>query len=266
MTDRLFKREANLILKNDNGSFDYSGLRFAFDVKKNIKKETNTAKIDIYNLREASRSQFEVKNSVITLNAGYETTISAIFKGHIDTVKHYYKGPDLITQIVANDGQIQYRRTRFDKSYPSGATITSIIRDISTTIGLPLYVADDVDLTVRYGQSVAFLGLAKNALDTVCNKIGVLWSIQDQVLQLVKEDSSTQPDLILINKNTGMIHYPTKTEEGVKFKSLILPALTPGRKVKIESEFIKGIFVAQNVSHVGDIRGSDFATDCEAYG
>ena len=264
MSDRLFKREANLILKNDNGRFEYSGLRFAFDVKKNIKKEMNTAKIEIYNLREASRHEFELEGSVVNLQAGYETTISAIFKGHVDTVKNYYNGPDLITQIIANDGDVEYRRTRFDKSYPAGASIDKIVKDISTAIGLPLYKSSDVNLDVKYGQSVAFTGLAKQALDTVCNKLNVIWSIQDGVLQLVNADSPNQPDVILINKNTGMIHYPTKTKEGIQFKSLMLPALTPGRKIKLESEFINGDFIAQNVSHIGDVRGTDFMTECEA--
>ena len=264
MNNKLFNRKVILNLRNSDGVFAYEHFKISFDIKKTIEKEMNTAEIQIYNLGEASRSRFEQDKAKVDLQAGYESNISGIFKGTITDVNHFYADADLITKIIATDGDEEYVKTRFDKGYPKGATSYNILKDIANTLGVPLLVASDLDLTAKYNQSVAFSGLARKALTTVCRKVGAIWSIQNEVLQVVKQGSSIQNTVISINKDTGMINYPTKRKEGIQFKSLLIPSLSPGRKTTLDSTFIKGTFVAQSVGHVGDNRDSDFVTNCEA--
>ena len=90
------------------------------------------------------------------------------------------------------------------------------------------------------------------------------WSVQDETLQVTKTGKPTDEAAILLNKETGLVDVPSKTDKGVQFSSLLQPRIRPGRRIKIESQAIKGEFTVTKVTHRGESHFGEHRSDCEA--
>ena len=240
-------------------------LRMKFKGKKTEESKPNTMEIEVYNLSKDTRTDLEGKKTSIILEAGYEETTEVIFTGNITKVVHQKDGPDIISKIEVADGGNKYRNARISKGIPPGAKLTQAIDELIKAMDLTKGPVIGVPKG-QYANGVTLQGLAKDRLDEICKSNGLRWSIQDGSIQIIPEKMTTLDSVIIVAPDTGMIGSPNKTKNGVEFKTLLLPVLKPGKRVKIESKFINGIFKVANVAHSGDSRQGDFVTECEAFG
>ncbi|HEX5035073.1 MAG TPA: hypothetical protein VFW62_11380, partial [bacterium] len=51
---------------------------------------------------------------------------------------------------------------------------------------------------------------------------------------------------------------------GIEFQCLLRPSLLPGRRVRVDSDALKGVFKLTKVSHQGDNMKGDFLSECES--
>jgi hypothetical protein len=242
-----------------------SELRIKFKCKKNEESKPNTMELEIYNLSKNTRTNLEGKNTTIILEAGYEDTTEVIFNGNVTKVIHSKEGPDIISKIELADGGNKYRNARISKGIPPGAKVKQVINELVLSMGLTQGPIIGVPNT-QYANGITLQGLTKDRLDEVCKSHGLRWSIQDGAVQIVPENKTTLDTVVVMSPDTGLIGSPNKTKDGVEFKSLLQPVLKPGKRVKIESLFINGIFKIANVGHSGDSKEGDFITECEAFG
>ena len=106
---------------------------------------------------------------------------------------------------------------------------------------------------------------AQRELDRLCKTLGYDWSIQDGQLQLLGARDTIEPgDAIVLNPASGMIGTPEPGENGiVEVRSLLIPQLSPGRRVKLEAAAIQGNYRVEKVVYQGDTRGQDWYADLE---
>ena len=240
------------------------GLKISFEVEKTNESNPNTANINAYNLSAQTRSLLESTGTRIILEAGYKKTVAVIFKGNVTKVKHNIEGVDTITEIEGGDGDNAFRNMRIDRGFPPGATTKSVIDAIANEMKLPVGAKITQSLKKIYANGLTLSGYCRDQLDDICETNDLEWSIQDESLQIVPKTGFVQDTMILINSKTGMVGSPSKTDKGIEFKSLLQPRLNPGRRVKIESRMINGIFKLRKVEHKGDSRDGEFLSICEA--
>lgn len=77
------------------------------------------------------------------------------------------------------------------------------------------------------------------------------------------KSSYTNDIATLLDKESGLIGSPEKTDTGYKAKSLLRSGINPNTYVEIKSRKINGFFIAKKVEYEGDTRGTNWYTNLE---
>ena len=253
-------------------------LRVTFKIKKTSKADSNSCEIQIFNLSKNVREQLKETGFVLILKAGYKdgAGLEDIYKGTITIIDHEHSGPDMITKFECGDKELQ--ETKFNASYKEGTSLKTILADIVKAFPLSSKVVE----SVKDGQQtngMAFSGLAKDVLDKITKSLGLNWSIQDRALQIIEPGKPNQDEVVFITPETGLIGSPQRFEDkgkkenaadnrpAWKVKSLLIPRISVGNVVSIESAEIKknSFFVVNSIEHSGDTHGTDWTTDMEVF-
>jgi len=259
----------------------FENLRITFQIVKTSDSNSNTAKISIYNLNDNSIGLIEEENQEAILEAGYNGTrapiqgnvfeeklIGIVAKGDIKNVTTVKQGVDRITTFETGDGEDALTNATLDKSYPPGISTAQIVDEVKNTLGVVKgTIKGVIDQVFNNGLSVS--GKAKDTMDEITEKMGAEWSIQDGELQVLPRDGSTNEEAIFLTPDTGLIGAPTRKvgkdkKAAVEFMSLLNPKMRPGRRVKIESFSLSGVFTIRKVTMTGDNKQGSFTCKCEA--
>lgn len=264
------------------------GLRAQFNVQKDLASGPNKAEIKITNISERTRSGLQEKGGKVLLFAGYESNQALIFRGDIRTIDHVREGPHWVTQIEAGDGERAYLNGFISESFAPGITIPNVIKVACKRLGLDI---SDVDASIKglagkqFDNGYVAHGKASNTLDRVLGAFGWTWSIQDDKVQILAPDGSTQTRVVVLSSASGLVGSPVHvTPERrhsasttghartpakpkapyLKFTALLSPEIRPGHLVEIQSEEIHGVYRVRKVRHEGDTAGKHWYTHGEA--
>jgi len=242
--------------------------RIAFNIGKSGNgKSSNKGKVSVYNLSEDSRSFIEKSEDLMKLEAGYGGNYSVLYLGDIKKVEHSRSGPDVITTLECGDGEKKLADSHIEISLGPDAKANQVINAAVDALGIARGVIKGIPQTA-FKNGFSFSGKVSDLLDRMSKKEELEWSIQDNALQIFPVGQDTGEIAVLLNDRTGLIGVPNKTEDGFVAKSLLNPDIIPGRQVQVESKFLTGkaVFIAENVSHVGDVYEGDFLTQVEGKG
>lgn len=125
-------------------------------------------------------------------------------------------------------------------------------------------------LTVSYGYNVEFkdipngysyVGPAATVLSKACNTSGLVWDIQNGVLQVKKPNDTMSREVYVLSAETGMIGIPQRvqvSEEDDKYQYgwdvefLMNAAITIDDYVYLDSIYVKGYFRVYSIAIEGD--------------
>jgi hypothetical protein len=274
-----FNRRAAIDVELKSGEvLRIENLRVEFDVQKENKAAANKASIRVYNLSENSRSKIRERDAFVRVFCGYEGEGGAglVFVGNAQFIFSQWETPDIVTIIEAQDGIKTTRESRTSFGYGPGTSAQTVLNRI---IGdMDLIPRQSFNASGTYPNGYAFNGRCRDALDEVCGKFGLTWSVVDNQIQILPTGGSTNR-VYLLSPETGLINTPERlanqdgdldgakrTEAEWKLTCLMNPNLNPGDRVEIRSRQAAGIFRIDKLQHVGDTRGSDWYTIVEVRG
>ena len=258
-------------------------MQIQFDVQKDTQEDPNVHSIRVYNLSEATRKALEKPDLRAYLYAGYEEESGAILVASGTVVDSFtrFESPDVITELAVVDGYGELRDTAVSLSFGVGASSATIIADIAGQMGLVLNMPRSLPpRTWEHGFS--FYGPARQALHKLCRGAGQEWSIQNQTLQVVATKGVTERSIVVLNAASGLIGSPERVREGSREKdagsvskvvserqrrdgwrvrSLPLPWINPGDRVRMDSRQVKGLWRVDSVSHSADYHGGDWTSE-----
>jgi hypothetical protein len=266
-----------------------------FRVEKSIKPEPNKVLIEVYNLDENHRGQLQelapgklvgkkakhkgktspnVKGSVsVRLEAGYaEDGASLIFLGDLRTVDSELTGPDWITAITSGDGERAFRTARISQAFgyktPVRTALAAAVKALGLGNGNLASVASTLQLqgnATVYTRGLVLSGSVAMALNDICRSANLEWSIQDGVVQFTDLNTALAQKAIKLTSGTGLIGSPNVDGNGVlKAKTLMIPGLTCGRLVVVDSRQIQGQFRVEKIITEGHSHGPDWYHEIEA--
>ena len=266
-----------------------------FRVEKTIKPEPNKVLIEVYNLNEDHRAQLQelapgkkvgkvskrlgltspnVKGSIpVRLEAGYKQDgTDLIFLGDLRTVDSEISGPDWITTITSGDGERAFRTARINQAFGPRTPVRTALAAAVKALGLGNGNFQSVASTLQlqgaasvYARGVVLSGSAARALSDICRSANLEWSIQDGVIQFVDLNMALAQKAIQLTSDTGLIGSPNVDGNGVlKAKTLMIPGLTCGRLVVVDSRQIQGQFRVEKIITEGQSHGSDWGHEIEA--
>ena len=120
-----------------------------------------------------------------------------------------------------------------------------------------------------YTQGAAVAGKTVNVLNKLTRSAGLEWSIQDGTLQILGAGKSLAGTAILLKEGTGLVGSPSIDHTGknagqVLVKTLMIPDLFPGRKLRIEALDLKGDYRVEKAKYSGATRGNEWYISIEA--
>lgn len=248
-------------------------LRVVFKVEKSLAKDPNTAEVEIYNLKESTRGLLARKGISTTVDAGYaDGDPHTIFRGKLDYGATSREGSDWVSTFESTDGGKEVRESRINISYKQ-IGFGAAIREVASAMGLGLGNVEEkiAGGNIRgalesFSKGLVLSGQTAPQFDKLVKSFGFEWSIQDEQIILIEPAAYLDPTrAILLNPDTGLIGSPQAGDKGsVEARSLMIPSLQPGRKVRIESSLVNGFFRVERSVFVGDTWGQDWYTDIEA--
>ncbi len=258
-------------LINLSMAFTIEGLRVSFQISKTGDNASNSGSIKVYNLSEETRGQIQDSKRVI-LDAGYVDNESLAFDGEISSLESGREGADIITTVEVASGN-DAQKANISKSYGPGTGNRTIFNDIFQSIkdqvgNLPEFARSIIGQDIpdsKNENGVVVNGRSLEELTNLLEEDGFEWSIQDNELQILKKGSSTKEEAVRLTPETGLLT-TMETEEGIKFSSLLIPQLKPGRKVILPRNGNDEVFVCSTVELIGDTHGVEWNTNGELRG
>lgn len=286
---RFWKQAYRINFPKLNKSFE-NNLKINFQIEKDTTKESNKAKLEIYNLSESSRKAIEVADNEVEIYAGYEDGAVLCFRG---TVTYGYtkdSGTECITSLDLADGTVALRDSYCSLSYAPNTSAKTIIQRCATEMGVPVVYGDDVGELENYKNGFSFIGQAPECLTEVCNALGLSWSIQNNILNIILAGGTATNRGLVFSAESGLVGLPerivqaeyksnkttpkrkakqkAKKEEprkkaGWRIETLLVPSVNPGDMVKVESRIITGWFRVEKVRHSGDYNGQNWNSEMD---
>jgi len=243
----LFLREHELVIgpKVDSPTpiEPINALKFAnrlnFSIEKTTTPDPNKSKITIYNISQESRSFLEQKDLIVFLKAGFNGDMSNIFVGEILRRESQRSGPEVTYTLECGDTERLLRSAILNIGLGPNATNLQVLNAAISQMGIVVGTLKGFE-TIVYKNGFSFFGQIKDLLTELTKNLDVEWNIQDGELRILPKGEDDGDEAVLITPETGLIGFPTKTIDGIKFTSLMNPRLRPGRAVKIESRQFQG--------------------------
>lgn len=189
----------------------FSGLRVSFSIAKSLSWTTNTCTVKIWNMSQEKRNLIKDYGDELTLYAGYreEGGAQILFTGDTTAVSHVYDQPEIVTILECGDGDKYLNQIRVSLSYASGVPARRIIKELADQMGIQFVeFAESENLVYRLG--FRYIGMAKDALTILCDKLGLQASVQNNQLQVIPKNGSIEESVFEINENTGMQGVPQR--------------------------------------------------------
>ncbi len=281
------------------------GLRVRFMIEKSIEAEPNRARIEVFNLKPANRV-LPKADDLVTLRAGYAGDIETggklpiIFKGNITVTTPVKETRDWILKLGSGDGSTAYKKSNIVDLISGGAGVVDAFDKLKSKFeALGVEIMSDFSESVAHwivdqfsraasapnsegtgtggaditGGARALVGKVADLMTSECDRAGLSWSIQNNVLVIRPKGGDDAQPAIILNSGTGLIKV-ARNEKGVTGQALLIAGMEPGRKIEVLSPYLSTLteagppapqtFVLTKTRSTGDTHGKDWFVDFEA--
>ena len=249
-------------------------LKVSFNILKTDQNEPNEAEITLYNLSRDTFNKISLPDTEVVLKAGYkdEGGAKVIFVGTITNPEYTHEGTETRTVLTCVDGQKDGRGNPVSLSYKKGTLVNAIVDDILNIIpmtSIKKAVIPNVDYTAGY----SFVGRALDGLAEVLGKVHLGYTIQNNEIYILDNNQTINPVGLVFSYATGLLGKPelvatTSAIDGqpivkkqLRIKTLLAPSVLPKNLIKLETKDSNGLFVVQNINHIGDNYDGSFKSE-----
>lgn len=238
--------------------------------------------LTIYNLTAEHRNEIRhaprARGAIVTdprqrtpvrLEAGYQEGMSLLFQGDLRRVVPAKTGPTWSLRLTAGDGYYAIRQARARRSFGPDTTVAEVARacaefmDVGEgNVGQALAGASLDRLRDVFPRGTVLHGNAARELTRLLRSVGLEWSIQGGVLQVLPRGGALSREGPLLSADTGLIDSPEIGRFGVvKCRTLLVPDLIPGRRVRLTSALLSqgtGTYRIERAEYSGQSDGGDW--------
>lgn len=238
-----------------------------FNVLKSTDSTPNRLEATVFNLGPDTIGTLQrlPKHAPVSLEAGYEDSISRIFRGDLRSVLTLKQSEvDVATTIEASDGSRVVRK-KFNRSYGKGTRVEKVIEDLAESLDIDIgnlrsaiRNANLENNTAVYQFGTVLSGDSYDQLIVLLRACGFEVSIQDGALQVLRLKDPLSSTAVLLREDTGLLQGASiDNKQILSCSTLMIPDLFPGRKVRVESSNLRGTFKVTKCEY----RGSNYSND-----
>lgn len=226
----------------DNGgnTVIIEGLPVSVTVTKQGGEAKNKASVTVDNLKLETATQLttlafkrlETYNNVIQIDAGSQgAELSTIFIGEITSAVPVMGDNKLSLKIEALAGYYPALIPSTPTSVQENTTVEKLMKQFADEAG---YSFENKGITASVANSV-FVGSPIAKAKTLARQADVDLLIDDNKFTIQPFEAPKEGQIPLINKGTGLIGYPSFSNEGINCKSVFNDKLKVGSYFKLES-------------------------------
>ena len=243
-------------------------LHVSFALQKSDTETQNTGKVTIWNLNDEHLAVLNEKDCVVSFKAGYNTHLSLIFAGIVSFATTTIDGSDRKTEIEVIDSLVEVRDTFVSISYVGKVNWKTILDDVAAQMGVAIsYSYNATFKDIHNGYS--YVGKARNILSKGCSCCGLVWSLQNGIIQVKKPRDVMSQEVYLLSPETGLLGIPArvvvsedeatgKNTLGWDVEYFLNGAINISDYVKVESKTVTGFFRVQSIDMQGDNLSGDW--------
>ena len=160
-------------------------LHINFSIERTDLETQNTGRVTVWNLNKEHLAALDEKDCVLSLKAGYGSRMPLIFAGIVTNCVTTRDGADRKTEIEVVDNLVEIRDTYVTISYVGTVNWKTIFDDVANQMGVAVtysYNAEFADIA----NGFSFVGLARDIMTKGCACCGLVWSLQNGVMQVKK--------------------------------------------------------------------------------
>lgn len=238
---------------------DVTGLRVACSIQKNGGVSLSRLTMKVYGLTLSTMNRLSTlgkplvdgRNNTVTVTAGDAAGKAVVFSGTIYEAWVDGAGaPELAFVVNAYTGLLDSLRPLPPSSFPGPADAAVIVSGLAQQMG---YGFENGGVTGVLLSNPYFPGTGRQQLEAVARAGGFNFFVDDvlNVIAIWPRDGSRGGEIPLINAQTGLVGFPTHTENGIIVTSLFNPAIVFGRSIRVESVLTpaSGTWTVFAVSH-----------------
>lgn len=235
-------------------------LHISFSIERADTESANTAKVSLWNLSPEHLAELNKDDCVVALRAGYGSVMPLVFTGVVTFAKSKNDGSDVMTEIELVDNRIELRDTYVSVGYAGTVNCKTLIQDTADQMGLTVsfsYNAEFKDIP----NGFSYVGPAATVLTKACETSGLVWSINNGVLQVKKPSDTMSREVYELSAETGLIGTPARVqisdkadsyEYGWDVEFLMNAAITIDDYVYLNSKVVRGYFRVYSIAIEGD--------------
>lgn len=270
---QMLQRQRNAAIAKEREAIIIREMRVQFTVEKTLGSEPNKCDISITNLARSTQKFLTTKPLRVHLAAGYDNVARYLFVGDLRDGRPKVDNTEVLTELQVGDGDRAFRYGHVNRSYRRGTSVLHALRDVASGMGLqlPRNVEASPELQQQFSSGVSLYGNAGDELTRLIAPYGYRWSMQNGVLQILKDDETRGDTAWRIDQSAGLVgspewSTPSKSGETPKLTVVcaLFPELAPGGRVEVASKRVNGIFRIERVTHAGDTDGDEWTTTIEA--
>lgn len=285
-SNRQYLRSARVIVGKGGSGLLIEDLRIVFEVTKDHQSAPNQAIIKIYNLNDINQRRIRFEFEDVILNAGYKDSEMLLFRGNIMHVYRYREKTDWVVEIVAGDGDRDFRSAVVNESFAAGVSDAQLVDRMTGSFSSTKKGAVKGVSNAGRVRGKVISGNTRGELDLIARQNNCNWSIQDGLLQIIPVNGVLDSQAIVVNELTGMIGTPEQDDKGIKIKTLLNPLYQINGRVKLDNDNIKrkkskikelkgepekvkeparldpdGVYKIYKLVHKGDTRGTEWVSE-----
>ena len=226
----------------DNGgnTVIIEGLPVSVTVTKQGGEAKNKASVTVDNLKLETATQLttlafkrlETYNNVIQIDAGSQgAELSTIFIGEITSAVPVMSDSKLSLKIEALAGYYPALIPSTPTSVQENTTVEKLMKQFADEAG---YSFENKGITASIANSV-FVGSPVEKAKTLARQADVDLLIDDNKFTIQPFEAPKEGQIPLLSKGTGLIGYPSFSNEGINCKSVFNDKLKVGSYFKLES-------------------------------
>lgn len=226
----------------DNGgnTVIIEGLPVSVTVTKQGGEAKNKASVTVDNLKLETATQLttlafkrlETYNNVIQIDAGSQgAELSTIFIGEITSAVPVMSDSKLLLKIEALAGYYPALIPSTPTSVQENTTVEKLMKQFADEAG---YSFENKGITASIANSV-FIGSPVEKAKTLARQADVDLLIDDNKFTIQPFEAPKDGQIPLLSRSTGLIGYPSFSNEGINCKSVFNDKLKVGGYFKLES-------------------------------
>lgn len=291
MSSRQWGRVAQVVVGKRGAGLLVEHLRIDFEVVKSVEEHPNVAYIKVWNLSPEHEGQIKREFDDVVLQAGYDGQVRIVFRGNVVHVYHYRDGADRVTEIVAADGDADYRKSVVNVALAAGTSDDQLVDKLAGTMTRGTTRGHVAVSKRRRSRGKVVSGATRTVLRDLARENGAHWSIQDGQLQIVPADDVLPGEAIVITAETGMLGSPEVNDKGIAVKCLMNPQLRVNGTIRLDNNSLRykrespealttkpekkgapvrpspdGLYKVVKLTHKGSTRGAEWASEIECVG